>query len=232
MNFLSHYYLHRRQNNDYYDIGLTLPDILGLHSKNVRISEKFLLSINCNDYNISQLIQSALIHIKLDSFFHKSDFFKKQIILISNSYKKFSCGQVFAFYYSHILLEILIDKVILNIEPEIANDFYKLHKRFDFLKIVDLFKDLKNFNREKFLDFVNLIANSSFLNDYKENKNIIVALKRVTTRIGLPIKISISDNTFETYVDKIFNKLFDDIVNFIFELKKIEINKLTNSDYL
>ena len=226
MNFLSHYYLHRKQNNDYYDVGLTLPDILGLHSKNVRVTEKFLLSIIYYDTDYYDLIQGSLIHIKLDSFFHKSDFFKNNVSLISNSYKEFSSRQSMAFYYSHILLEILIDKVILNLEPKIANDFYKLHKRFNFEKIVPLFSNLKNFNKEKFLDFVNIVANSSFLNDYKENKNIIISLKRVTTRMRLPIEIEISDKIFEQYVNKIFNELFNNITDFIFKLKSININDL------
>lgn len=222
MNFLSHYYL-QRKNNDYYDVGLTLPDVLGLHSKNVRVTERFLLSFSNLSRETQDLIDGMFQHIKLDSFFHRSEFFRENIYLIENLYKE-GLGDSIAFYYSHILLEIMIDKFILEIEPEIAKDFYDLHKRFDFTKIVFLFENLKNFHKDKFLDFTRLLANSSFLNDYKDNSSVITSLRRVTTRIGLPIEIKVSDKIFEEYVSKLYEKLFDNIKKFILVLKDRDIN--------
>ncbi|HPP04584.1 MAG TPA: hypothetical protein PK351_07130, partial [Spirochaetota bacterium] len=157
MNFLSHYYLHRKKDNDYYNIGLTLPDVLGLHSRNVRVTEKFLSSFSELSLELTDLINGMSSHLKLDSFFHNSLFFKENTSLVERLYKEWT-GDNMAFYYSHILLEIMIDKFILEIEPDIADDFYKLYKRFDFIKIVNIFENLKNFHKDKFLDFTKLLA--------------------------------------------------------------------------
>src|SRR4030043_373011 len=88
MNFLSHYYFHNDKNDNYFTVGLTMPDLLSFHSKNIRLSKKILkkLCLKENDKNNKSHIAGMFIHLDLDSWFHSSDFFKKNILYLQNKY--------------------------------------------------------------------------------------------------------------------------------------------------
>lgn len=224
MNFLSHYYLHKKNDNNYFNIGLTLPDVIGLHNKHVRLTEKHinnLISTDTSD-NYLSLFEGMRLHFMVDRWFHKSDFFKRNIIFLQEEYLKASKKENIASYYSHILLEIIIDRYLLNKYPLIADDFYQNYQEFNFYNITDLFLGVKNFDTVKFLDFVRLFSYSDFLKRYNNNKEVINDLKRVTLRIGLPIKIETPEDTIADYIESSYITLEQSIEEMFTELKEID----------
>lgn len=221
MNFLSHYYLHRSENDNYLNIGLTLPDVLGLHNRHVRLSERFISGIEINDDKTESLINGVRLHINLDKYFHKSEYFKEKVNFIQTEYFKASGEENIAVYYAHILLEILIDRYLLIEHPNIAEEFYSSYKEFDFNNIIEIFLGLKNFDSEKFLDFTQKVAYSDFLYHYTDNFAVIGDLKRVTTRIGLPIEITTDERIIADFIGNVYLKLEGSISKLFKDLKEI-----------
>lgn len=223
MNFLSHYFLHKDDDDNYFTVGLTLPDIITLHNRNVRLTEKFLDSILTSNKNEISLINGMRLHIKIDQWFHRSVFFKEKIIYLQDQYYNSNGKENIAFYYAHILLEILIDRYLLINYPLIADDFYNSYKKFDFTNIISLFTNLRNFNKDMFLNFCKSFSNSDFLKGYCDNNLVINSLRRITLKMGLPIEISSSEKIISDYIGSVYDCLEKSISTLFIDLKKLTL---------
>lgn len=223
MNFLSHYYLHRNDKDNFFTVGLTLPDVIGLHNKYVRLTERhidnLIDSIEAPRYN--SLFRGMKLHYEIDRWFHKSQFFKEKLVFLQEEYFKATKTENIAFYYAHILLEIIIDRYLLINFPDIASDFYKSYQSFDFVQIIPFFAGVKNFDIEKFIDFTKLFSNSDFLYGYCDNYLVINDLIKVTKRIGLPIEISSSEDIVAEFIGNSYLKMENSIRNLFIQLKNI-----------
>ena len=228
MNFLSHYYLHNDQNDNYFTVGLTIPDLLGFHSRSIRITNKFLKQIGLieKDKNIKSFIAGMMVHLFLDKWFHNLDFFKEKVSFLQDYYRKFNDNKdKLPHFFAHILLEILLDRYLLNLTPNIANDFYTSYQKFNFCDITRLFVDQKHFDKQKFISFANNVANSSFLKEYIHDHLIISIFHRVSKRINIPMSLSYDDNQFISFIRKAYDKLIPSIKNTFNEAKNIPIDK-------
>ncbi|HOV13712.1 MAG TPA: hypothetical protein PK771_05465 [Spirochaetota bacterium] len=217
MNFLSHFYLHKTDNL-FYNIGLTIPDVLSLHNRRFRVTETYLLqkkSIEKSD-KINLLLDGMLIHLKVDNIFHNSNFFHNSHLLMSKLYFDYKINPEMPYYIFHILLEILIDRFLLiNRNPNLADEFYKEYKNFNFSEISDLFEDNNNYNKIEFIKLSNLIANSSFLNDYIYNEMIIDALNKISLKIGKPLNLNTKEILLLKYIAEISGVLENSISLFV-----------------
>lgn len=234
MNFLSHYYFHNDKNDNYFTVGLTMPDLLSFHSNGIRLTKKILqkLYLKETDYNIKSHIAGMFMHLDLDSWFHTSDFFKKNVLFLQNKYVEYNeKKEQFPNFYSHIILEVLIDKYLLTIQPDIADNFYASYKSFNFEKAAILFAGFENFDKSKFMTFTNDMANSSFLKEYTDNNSFASILTRVSRRIGIPMFLKIDNEKFISFIKSSYDELKNEIINLInyiksdFHLNKDEIIK-------
>ncbi len=227
MNFLAHYYFHNDINDNYFTVGLTMPDLLSFHSRKIRLTKKTLQKIIAKEKNknIKSHIAGMIVHLDLDSWFHSSNFFKKNLSFLQKKYVDFNKKkEQLPHFYSHIILEIFIDRYLLTIQPDIADDFYQSYKKFDFKKISKIFKDLKHFDESKFLTFANDVANSSFLKEYTDDNSIISILSRVSKRIRIPMMLKVDPEQFASFIKSSYNELQNEIKNFISYAKKIIYN--------
>lgn len=229
MNFLSHYYLHSEKIDNYFTVGLTVPDVLGFHSRKIRLTKKILKELGANeqDQKIKNFIAGMILHLKIDSWFHKSIFFKEKVEFLQESYKDFNEGKHrLPHFYAHIITEVLIDRYLLVHKPNVVDDFYKSYKDFDFSKISGLFRNRPSFEEERFLSLANSIANSSFLREYINDGQIFSILQRVSNRIKLPMIIKVNEDMFAEYINYAYKKLEKQIKTFLENAKKkININK-------
>ncbi len=224
MNFLSHYYFHNDQDNNYFTVGLTLPDLLGFHSKRIRVNKKFLVEkmSKTSCMKTRALAAGMIVHLELDRWFHNSSYFKNQIFFLQNKYSAISSDKdILPGFYAHIIMEILIDRYLLKIQPDIADKFYESYKKFDFSLAAEIFADLKNFDREKFLSLSRDVAHSSFLREYVNDHAIINILKRVSRRINVPFELEINDSLFAKFIRSVFSELEHSIHDFIENAKKL-----------
>jgi hypothetical protein len=222
MNFLAHYYFHKDNNNNYFTVGLTMPDLLSFHSRKIRLTKQVLKKLFSKEINqnIRSHIIGMSIHLDLDSWFHSSKFFKKNLIFLQNKYIDFNKEkEQLPHFYSHIILEIFIDRYLLTIHPDIADNFYLSYKKFDFSKVSKIFNELEYFDNSKFLSFANDVANSTFLKEYTDDYSIMSVLKRVSKRIGMPMILKADQDQFASFVKTSYNELQAEIKKFIAYVK-------------
>jgi hypothetical protein len=190
MNFLSHFYLHNEPDDNFYSVGLTLPDLLGFHSRRVRITKKVLLSLRdkAEDMRLHSLIDGMEMHLEVDRWFHRHDFFKKGLVLLQKLFNEASGGsESLPHFFAHILVEILLDRYLLNEHPSLGTRIYSSYREFDFEDTVPLLEDLPEFDAEKYLDLTEKVANSTFLTEYTDDEAVLSILHRVSGRTGVPV---------------------------------------------
>jgi|GEM_PF-1009950 len=223
MNFLSHYYFHHRDDDNFFTVGLTVPDLLGFHSRRVRVTKKYLenLLLFEKEKNIRSFIYGMILHLDLDRWFHNTDFFKEKLLLLQDRYVYYNeKKEKLPHFYAHILIEVLIDRYLLTIEPDIADRFYESYKKFDFKMITKLFEGLKNFDRDKFLDLAYKVSHSSFLKEYINDHLIITILGRVSKRINLPFLIDEDNEKFTQFILFVYSELELSIKKFVKKASK------------
>lgn len=222
MNFLSHYYLDRNSNT-HFNIGLTLPDILSLHSRRFRVTEDLIFSKKrlSKTHNVSSLLDGMFIHLKLDNLFHNSKFFGDNHLFLTNKYSLYKKHFELPYFIFHILLEILIDRYLLiEKEPNLANEFYMEYKDFDFDDIGDLFVENRYYNKDLFLKFTKNFANSTFLNDYIYYDKIVDALNRISIKIGREINLDTNNDYLIKYIKESYEELASKISLYIDSLSR------------
>ena len=224
MNFLAHYYFHNDINDNYFTVGLTMPDLLSFHSRKIRLTKRSLkkLILTEKNKNIRSHITGMIIHLDMDRWFHSSVFFKKNLIFLQNQFIGFNKEKaLLPHFYAHIILEVFIDRYLLTIYPDIADDFYHSYKKFNFCEIIKLFNNMEYFDSLKFLSFTDDFSNSSFLKEYTDNYSIISILTRVSKRIGIPMVLDVDNDQFASFIKTSYNELKP-------EIKKL-INYVKNS---
>lgn len=218
MNFLSHFYLHRDYSDNCFTVGLTMPDVLGFHTQGARVHEKFLrmqATIEHDTCTLS-LIKGMVIHLSIDKWFHGLTLFREAITKVQDLYQTFSKGREnFSHFFSHVLVEILIDRYLLSIEPDLADKFYESYKTFDFTCVVPFLSKIKNFNEGRFLSLTDKMKTSTFLNDYIDSNAIVGILHRVAGRKNFVASFQLSDSQLAEYFDRCYNDLHDDIITII-----------------
>lgn len=223
MNFLSHYYLHSDKNDNYFTVGLTVPDVLGFHSRRIRLTKKTLKELGAKelDHNIKNFIAGMLLHLKIDTWFHNSDFFKGKVEFLQESYRDFNQDkQRLPHFYAHIVTEVLIDRYLLIHRPKVVDHFYESYMDFNFKKITRLFQHMPSFEEERFLSLAHSIANSSFLREYVKDGQIFSILQRVSNRINMPMVIKVNEDHFSEYISYVYKKMEKQIKEFLEKSKK------------
>ncbi len=218
MNFLSHFYLHNKPDDNYFTVGLTLPDLLQFQSKKLRLTKKFLAELKeCTESkNLNSLIDGMLMHITVDGWFHNHDFFKKNVKFLEEEFMKYNeFNNKLPHFFSHILLEIFIDRYILTIQDDTAERFYDSYKKFDFNEVAELLFEDPDFNKEEFIKFATGVAGSTFLKEYKDDPLVVSALKRVCKRIDIPFNLYADDDKLAEFVKKSYSSLEKKIAHFL-----------------
>ena len=185
MNFLSHFYFYSHPTDNYYNTGLVLPDFIRIGAK----GERLKLNGNFDDQGseINSLVLGAADHFKADKIFHASTYFTDFNALIGDILKAegFSKQYNRTWFISHILLELMIDRVIIKENTEALNAFYFSLTNTD-TSHLDHFLELHQIaNRENFIDFFEHFRKIQYMHSYTDNDKFVYAINRIAQRAGL-----------------------------------------------
>lgn len=203
MNFISHYF-YDCNNNPYHNVGLVLPDLVRSFTQkhlNLNLNEEY------NDQEI-QLLNGCIKHFQKDKFFHQSDFFESSIHKITNVIGN-QASWPRKFFLNHVLVEILLDRVLLDKNPKLCDEFYLQLKSVD-LEILSSFL-VKNgvLNVDYFIQGYLKFIQISFIYDYLDNKKIVTALSQLYKKVGIDYQFTESNKQF-----------FDDNLSLMIEIIK------------
>lgn len=184
MNFLSHFYFERDNDDENIVIGVILPDLVKNAQKDINLyplKERHLFE---NTEHLQSLLTGWERHLEVDRIFHSSDFFKiqtnalKQLIL-----PVFENSPVKPFFLAHIGLELILDH-LLTIQGVVNIPvFYEQMRRSDKAAVADFLKKCGMEDTTVFFRFLENFISSRYLLSYQKIENISYALNRICMRL-------------------------------------------------
>ncbi|MFY0644147.1 MAG: hypothetical protein JXR19_06750 [Bacteroidia bacterium] len=184
MNYLSHYYFDQVEDNKYYNIGLILPDLARHHIPKLRINP--YRNIEFTTEEIGSINRGCNRHFASDRKFHNWAVFVQLSQDAIDTIRESGDKDLDRDYFiSHILIEMLLDKILLDQNPTLAEDFYNMinivemdwilkYLRYSGLQDDELFKG----NHRRFMK-------AAFLKNYTSLENVVDMLGQVAVRTGL-----------------------------------------------
>lgn len=191
MNFLSHYYHELPVADNYYIAGVILPDILSNYSKRngykVRLNPAAFLS--SDDPAIHAIGEGIRQHYYVDAFFHDSEYFDEMTDMIEAVIHQypFACFQRRLFAFSHVFLELLMDRVIMQRDIAIADSMYVQLEGVDEVKIEQFFGiQTAALNPASIAGHFSVFVQRRFLYHYLDDMRFTGILEAINNSFGNP----------------------------------------------
>ncbi len=227
MNYLSHFHLHRQEKTDnFFTTGLTLPDIIGFFRRAIRVSEKYLMELDCARLTPPALSSMAgmIIHYRIDRWFHRSDFFKESTDFLQAEFTRIT-GHTITHFHVHILLEILIDRYLLSLDPDLAHDFYDSWRSCDWEATLPLFDHHPKFRSGDYLRAVTSFGHSRFLGEYMDFRKVRMFLDRLSERVEFAGLEPLPDAVFVDYFEQVFDALVPGMRDCIAQARSLGLSR-------
>ena len=191
MNFLSHYYHELPVSDPYFVAGVIMPDILSNYSK--RNGEKVRLNPSKLKAGVEAPYRSPAEgvrqHYFVDGFFHDSGFFDEMTSVIEEKVHTldFQCFRRRLFAFSHVFLELMLDRSLLLEDRTIADNMYGLLEELD-AKTVSGFFNLQE--QEDHADgiarHIQVFTERRFIYHYADEERLMMILDAINSGFGNP----------------------------------------------
>lgn len=184
MNFISHFYCHEKEGQDLFNFGLVFPDFLGMVSRRHKL-RIFLDELKIGD-EAAEFVNGIKHHEKADKIWHVHDYFAAKTEAIKNVLAEYNLTKkpYRPFFMTHVMLEILVDRMIVKHEHHKALAMYSSLQRVEdsFVKKLFIDKELSH----KFLLFKSSFLEKRYALQYGHNESFIYALNRLFQRVNHP----------------------------------------------
>ena len=201
MNYLTHFHFNTLQPvyasaSDEFHFGVALPDILSVYDRTLRFHPSKITGQE-------ELWLGIHNHMDMDTFFHRSVFFKNSYeairIILNQSISP--AMNIRPFFLAHVLVEILLDHLLLLRSSNLALRFYRTIGSVNVTEIVRLLE--RHFERklEGLEDLINKFLVTRFLESYIQLDQLIFPVNRMLTRTR--------QQPFELTDNSIVNKIFE-----------------------
>lgn len=223
MNFFSHYYIDKEKQNPYFLFGTLLPELIPHFNQLLRKSA-YHSNITNTNRTFSKIFNGIERHYEVDKLFHNHDFFKKNTTYIKETILLNPHLQPIhyrTFYFAHIALELMIDRIIINKETTEPELFYQFLKSVDVEIIETYFAFIgKSDVFPIFLKTYETHMRIKFLCYYPNNEKFTEALLRLYLKINTNMSPLTTNIFLTSTLLQIEAKLQQEILIFVSELKK------------
>lgn len=197
MNYLSHFYFDRVDDNKFYNIGLILPDLARSHISKLRINP--YKNIEFTTHEIASINKGCNKHFASDRKFHNWMTFVDLTTRATDMIRESGDKDINRDYFiTHILVEVLLDKILVEKNPELPDEFYKMIESVDqdwvlkYMRYAGLQDDeLWKAQHRKFMK-------AGFLRNYTSIENVVAAVEQVAIKTGL---VELNDDQRELLVE-------------------------------
>jgi hypothetical protein len=187
MNFLSHYFFYKTQ-DPYYNTGLILPDLVKNYcNSHINPIGKF------NRPAFIALAEGSLTHLECDRKFHNSEFFKSTTHFLSDAFDS-ECQWPRKWFLNHLLMEILLDRVLMDKNEKLCEQFYHDLTKVNVEEIGVFLKMIGLPNPQNFQIGFERFVDSKFIFEYQHNEKICFALNKVYQKVGIDYEWTNEDN--------------------------------------
>ena len=184
MNYLSHYYFDRDEDNKYYNIGLILPDLSRSHIAKLRINP--YKNITFTTKEISSMNDGCNKHFASDRKFHNWMTFVELTNKATDMIRESGDKDINRDYFiTHIMVEILLDKILLDKNPSLADDFYAMIDSVEMDWILKFMRYAGLQDDELWKGQHRRFMKAGFLKSYTSIENVIAAVEGVSANLGM-----------------------------------------------
>lgn len=184
MNYLSHYYFDRDEDNKYYNIGLILPDLARSHIAKLRINP--YKNITFTTKEISSMNDGCNKHFASDRKFHNWMTFVELTNKATDMIRESGDKDINRDYFiTHIMVEILLDKILLDKNPSLADDFYAMIDSVEMDWILKFMRYAGLQDDELWKGQHRRFMKAGFLKSYTSIENVIAAVEGVSANLGM-----------------------------------------------
>ncbi|MFA6278048.1 MAG: hypothetical protein WC622_14945 [Pedobacter sp.] len=184
MNFLSHFYFERENQDENMVIGTVLPDLVKNANKDWNLYPQKKEALFDEDHRLNSFLKGWKRHLEVDLLFHSSGFFstetsklKKLLIPILQD------SPVRPSFLAHIGVELVLDHLLVEDNIININSFYDHLNKVDDEVLNTFLKKCGSTDTDKFFSFLNSFRSSKYLLSYQKLENISYALQRICMRL-------------------------------------------------
>jgi len=184
MNFLSHFYFEKENQDENMVIGTVLPDLVKNAHKDWNFYPQKKEELFTDNSQLNSLLKGWKRHLEVDLLFHSSDFFntetaklKKLLIPILQD------SPVRPSFLAHIGVELVLDHLLVEDNIININSFYDHLNKVDDEVLNIFLKNCGSTDTDKFFSFLNGFRSSRYLLSYQKLENISYALQRICMRL-------------------------------------------------
>ncbi len=219
MNYFSHFVFDHIPHNSEYNCGLLLPDIT---RKTIKKFYQPNSKIELSSFHV-EFLNGCLKHYESDKKFHSSDFFNNHYAILNHQIShtgKFKNVER-KWFISHVVLELLIDRVIVRYDQSLLDNFYFSLKNTDEINLSFFLKFYGMKNIDDFFMFFNHFRSTQYIYHYTDNIKFMYSLNRIMMRANVK---ELTQNDSQAILDIILNfelKYFSNPVKMLNEMKEI-----------
>ncbi|WP_379093450.1 hypothetical protein [Pedobacter sp. UC225_65] len=219
MNFLSHFYFERKNQDENMVIGTVLPDLVKNAHKDWNLYPQKKSELFIADAKLNSLLTGWKRHLEVDLLFHSSDFFYtetaklKQLIL-----PILGDSPVRPSFLAHIGVELVLDHLLVTNRKIDINAFYEHLNNVDDNTLNTFLIKCGSEDTDKFFAFLNSFRSSRYLLSYQKLENISYALQRICMRLWThpfhETTVSLLNEQLEIYrvmLEQNYLSIFDEI---------------------
>tara|TARA_B100001057_G_C22535184_1_gene827365 strand:+ start:35 stop:691 length:657 start_codon:yes stop_codon:yes gene_type:complete len=184
VNYLSHYYFDRDEDNKYFNLGLILPDLARAHIAKLRINP--YKNITFTTKEIASMNDGCNKHFASDRKFHNWMTFVELTNKATDMIRESGDKDINRDYFiTHIMVEILLDKILLDKNPSLADDFYAMIDSVEMDWILKFMRYSGLQDDELWKGQHRRFMKAAFLKSYTSIENVIAAVEGVCANLGM-----------------------------------------------
>lgn len=184
MNFLSHYYFERKNQDPNRIIGTVLPDLVKNAHKDWNLYPQKNEAIFLTDKKLISFLEGWKRHLEVDILFHSSEFFNRHTTNLKQSLVPIlENSPVRPSFLAHIGVELLLDHLLVINKKIDINAFYTHLNKVDDAKLITFLTKCGAQETDQFFKFFTGFKSSRYLLSYQKIENISYALQRICMRL-------------------------------------------------
>lgn len=182
MNFISHFYLeHAYKDNPYIIAGLAIPDLwhtqLNLYAPKHDANETL---------ELHQFKVGLQKHFMADKVFHNSDYFISMSEWANQEIRKANTSTQLKrkFFLVHISIEILLDRVLINLFPDLVEEFYDCFANVNPEQIQTYMEQIYYYNFDGLSDRIKQFTTQKRIYEYSDDNKFMDLLDWMMQKIA------------------------------------------------
>jgi acyl carrier protein phosphodiesterase len=184
MNFLSHFYFERANQDSNLVMGTVLPDLVKNAHKDWNLYPQKQEELFSGDQHLISLLKGWKRHLEVDLLFHSSQFFTTETAKLKQLLLPILEGSpVRPSFLAHIGVELVLDHLLVEQNKISIEAFYAHLLNVEDEVLARFLEKCSSKDTAVFFKFLNSFRSSKYLLSYQKLENISYALQRICMRL-------------------------------------------------